>query len=190
MMSSSKIDLTETKLYRLARLERLFDHLVPDLSVQIMTESYIEAEMPRQDSDGDATRIFLNYATRTGKTMVYTMLARGRFDNPAIDVDDFLVGYTENLVGADLPPEPLDQARFLIKSALNYAVTCVLELDDEVGHGSRAMAVAKSFLDSTITVLYDDPLDVMISVQETQDKYSAEWYPNINGMWIVKVRKD
>ena len=188
MTASSPFDLKETKTYQLARLENLFGHLVPDMSVQLMTESYIDAELPRQAEEGDATRIVLNYASRKGKTMMYTFLAKGRFDAPAIDVDAFLAGYTESLDGSELPDDPIDQARFLIKAALNYAVTCVLEMDDEVTNGDRAMKVAKAFIDSAITALYDDPYDVVISIQETEDKKSGEWYPNINAMWVVKNR--
>lgn len=183
--------LLDSKLYLLARSIPLFQELIPDLPTQMKSELEIDEIFPRGPEDEDHTRILINYSNLKGNPMLFKLLDIERLLR-VFDLDGFMSGLMEALQKDILNtnPEPFneDTVQPIILTTLNLAVTTVLGVNtDEVTQ--QTLDLSNIVLCSLMAVLFNDPLDVIIALNDLPLKEGANRTETvIVGMWIVKSR--
>lgn len=183
--------LLESKLYLLARNIPLFQELIPDLPTQMKSEIEIDEIFPREAEDEDHTRILINYSNLKGNPMLFKLLDRERLSR-VFDLDGFMNGLMEALQTDifNTNPEPFneDTVQPIILTTLNLATTTVLGVNtDEVTQ--QTLDLSNIVLCSLMAVLFNDPLDVIIALNDLPLKEGANRTETvIVGMWIVKTR--
>jgi hypothetical protein len=179
--------LKDSKFYELARSVILLQGLVPDLPTQMQAEIDVGEQFPRDEDDKDSTRILINYTNLKGNSTLFKLNNFDRYDNSSIDIDDFLLNYDKFMDDTNLPDDPVIRTATLVLSALTFAVSSVLGLD-ESSIGSQGRALAVNVINAVTTILYDDPLDVLIVVKEIESSTEEVSIPTIAAMWMVKHR--
>lgn len=183
--------LLESKLYLLARNIPLLQELIPDLPTQMKSEIEIDEGFPREAEDEDHTRILINYSNLKGNPMLFKLLDKERLTR-VFDLDGFMNGLMEALQKDILNtnPEPFneDTVQPIILTTLNLAVTTVLGVNtDEVTQ--QTLDLSNIVLCSLMAVLFNDPLDVIIALNDLPLKEGTNHTETvIVGMWIVKSR--
>lgn len=180
--------LKDSKLFELSRNVALFDDLVPDIRIQMIAESDIDTTCPRDETLGEATRILVNYTNTRGNSSLYQIIDTSRLEKPStVDIDDFLSKYTYSVYGEAEVDDPIMQSKRSLVSALVYSLTVCLGMSDEVETHS-AKVLAEWFVKAAISVVYNDPRDVLIMLKDIvlEDKETVA--TTIDKMWVVKVR--
>lgn len=182
-------DLHDTKLYQLCRSTRILEGLVPELPTQISVEMDLSERFPREDEDGESTRILINYTNMKGNSTLFKVVNHERMTSQ-VDIDDFLVKYADFMKDTNLPEDPLPQMTTLVMAALTFSVGTLLGLDDEDGAGiKQAKHMAQWFIGAATSIIYDDPLDVVIAVKEVPSSHGNGSFPTIVAIWCVKSRQ-
>ena len=181
--------LEKSKLYALARSVKLLEFLEKDLPFCMEVETELDAVMQRTPEDADHTRIFLNYTNVRSKSVLFNLRDPLRLDRQ-FDVDNFLAGYAERIKDALEESDQVAASNFLLAQALTMAASTVLGLDPQLKSG-KVREVAENVLTSIVSVLFNDPLDVIILIEDRQ----VPGQPNavstlISGMWVVKNRSE
>jgi len=104
MNTTQAFSLRESKFFELCRKESLFGHMVPEIDLQMAAEIELEASYPRDEIDGDATRILINYSNSRGNSQIYCLTDNDRMETDSrFDIDDFISKYAEALEGNVIP---------------------------------------------------------------------------------------
>lgn len=185
--SDANKTIVDSKLYSLAQETQLLAFLIPDLAAQMGTETEIDENFPRDADDTDSTRILINYRTIKGKSALYKFNDAERSQR-TFDLDHFLNGYMVALGTEASSGDPIRDINFAILSALNMATNAILGLND--GPTPKAtMTLCHHVLSSIVNIVYKDPLDVVIALNEMPMKDGEDSSNSvIAGIWVVKQR--
>jgi hypothetical protein len=176
-------NILSSKIAAFAREHTLLSYLIPPIDIQILTESTIDEQMPRTEDDSDDLRILVNYKNERGNTIIYPLLNPERYDQ-IFTIDDFLAGYRDSLDGAEFPDDPVQQVDMILMSGLTMALSSILQISPE-DTSESAIILSNQFLKAIMTIVYDDPLDVIIFCQDHPDMKGVVQIDNI---WTVKTR--
>jgi len=181
-------NLKDSKLFELSRSVALFDDLVPDIRVQMIAESDINTTCPRDESLGESTRILVNYTNTRGNSSLYQIIDTSRLEKPStVDIDDFLSKYTYSVYEGSEIDDPIMQSKRSLISALVYSLTVCLGMSDEI-ETTSAKVLSEWFVKAAISVVYNDPQDVLIMLKDIVLEDGQTVTTVIDKMWIVKVR--
>lgn len=180
--------LAESKFFELCRKELLFSHMVPEIDLQMAVETEMEASYPRSETDGEATRILISYRNSRGNSQMFCVTDTDRMETDSrFDIDDFISKYAEALDNGSMPGDVVSKASSLVLSALSYSITAALDLGSVV-ESPRVKAQAEWFIKSAISVIFNDPLDVLIAVSDVQASGDEGSSGRVNLMWALKRR--
>jgi hypothetical protein len=181
--------LDDSKLYQLARSTSLLSFLVPDITTQMTVELELSETFPRVEDDGDDTRILVNYTNLKGNAIIYKFLDHERLDRQ-FAIDGFMDGFMRQVQRDDSSVDVSEESiNATILTALNVAITTVLELNTTEGMNKNAQGVSHIVLRSLVAILFNDALDVIVAVQDRPLK-EGQTSPEamVVGLWIVKQR--
>lgn len=181
--------IVESKLHTLTSETQLLEFLVPDIGVQAGTEAEINENFPRLDTDEDHTRILINYKNVKDNAMLFNILDMDRY-NRKFDIDHFLSGYMKAINIEAEGDDPIKNINLAVLAAINISLNTALELSDEKPK-EAAKALATEVLISLICLIYRDPLDIVIALNENPPKdEESESESVIVAMWVVKRRPE
>jgi hypothetical protein len=98
-----------------------------------------------------------------------------------IDIDDFLENHNDN----DATDPLVDLKRAVISDLTYSLVVCLGISDEKESHGAKV--VAAWFVKACLSVIYNDPLDILILLKDQVLENNAV-VTVIDKMWVVKVR--
>jgi hypothetical protein len=181
--------LTESNLFILARSKNLLAFLGAEINVQMAVELKIDEIFPREPDDNDDTRVLINFTTASGKSSSYKLNDNQRLGR-RFDVDKFMSGFVEAVSEAEAVNPAMDQVDANILAALNMAVNIKMELTNGSDITNATKVLADSTLFSLVSIVYNDPLDAIIHIEERKPEEGEEQGTAvITGMWAVKQRK-
>lgn len=180
--SSSKT-LVDSKLYKLARTTQLAEHLEPDIDAKIKTEFFINNEQPRVDDDGQDTRIFIVFTSVKGNSTLVKMTDTKRLSNQ-FNIDKHLAQYQNTLFPPETLPtqDPVMVINGVISAAIEYLSMVLIGLEEVAGDN---LNIANLIIPSIISIVYNDPLDVFVSLVEQPNGEIR-----LKNMWAVKIRNE
>lgn len=177
--------LVTSKLYALARQQSLLAFLQPDFPTMMAVEQQLDSYEPRTETDKDATRILVNYTNAKGNAILYPITDHVRLER-IFDLDDFMNGYLTS-IGDEAQITGMDPVDAGLVSVLNFCVRVVLQFESNVSSSMKTLSL--TVLQSLVSIVYDDPLDVVISVNETPVVDNPDkTVPILAAMWTVKQR--
>lgn len=179
--------LDQSRLYILARSTPLLSFLLADMPTQIAVEVDIDEQFPRVEDDGDDTRILINYRNNRGNSKLSKLLDSDRLER-TFDIDHFLDGFLQALQPTNLPEDPIQQAESILMAAMQMAITTVLGFNQE-GQSEKTKSLSSQVLQSVVAIIFDDPLDVIVALNDpAADDNNEVGDPIVVGMWVVKTR--
>ncbi len=182
-------DLKESKLYALAQSEDLVAGFTPEFSARFSAESEIAENFPRDETDADSIRILINYTNLKQNSVLYKVNYKERMTSPA-DIDDFINKFVEVVINDPANPvseDPVELLKLGLMTALSFSVTAALNVDT-VETPTEASNLARWFIGAACATIFDDPLDVVMYVQEMTVPGSDETRTGIAAMWCAKSR--
>ena len=180
MSDVDTVSLKESKLYTLARSTPLLDKFTPNVQIQVTTESELEEVYPREEDDKEDTRIFVNYTNTKGNSSVFKIMNRSRLNTP-IDIDDFIIKHSE---ASDDNEDPVDKITKTIMMMLSFSTNIMIGLE----HGNKLEKIlADKVLCALTSVVFDDPLDVVIGIREITTE-GSDSIPTIIAVWATRSR--
>jgi hypothetical protein len=176
--------IKDSKIYTLARSTSLLEQLVPDFDGQMRTEAYLENELPRLPEEGDNTRIFIVFTSHKKNTSMIKIVDRNRLTSE-FNIDYHLANYQNAIFPPETLPtqDPVLIINGVLQAAVEYLSTVMIGLEEQVGDN---LTIAKILLPAITSVVYDDPLDVFIMLNENRD--TGESVVHLTKMWAVKSR--
>jgi hypothetical protein len=186
-MEDVKPTITESKLFKVARGEQLLSSMIPALPNQMAVETEIDAAYPRTEDDKDHTRIWVNFRNLKGNDMLVKVADTVRLES-TFDIDKFLSGYSAAIMPNAVSTDDVENVNVLLLGVLNTALLDVLKINGDKDLNKRS-TVANNVLTALISIIYNDPLDVFISLQEKASKTEGQGNDAvIQAMWQVKQR--
>jgi hypothetical protein len=187
MAEVAPVTLRDSKLFTMAKAQQLLAYMIPDIRVMMGAEVEISENHPRTEKDGDATRILMNFRTLKGDDIVFVELDNERLDS-TFTIDDFMNGYMSAIAPEDVSSDPVDNINVVLLSALNMSASVATGIDRK---GQQILGVSKKVLKALVSIIYDDPLDVFISMQERAPAEGQDTSDVIiQAMWAVKKRPE
>lgn len=175
-------NLKDSKFFELCRSIDLMNDLVPDIRVQMIAEAELQELAPRNPDIGIATRILVNYTNEKGNSSLFQIVDSDRLEKSStINIDEFLGNYDVGEI-----EDPIIKMKLTVVSALTYSLVVCLGISDEKEH-HVAKALCKWFVKSCISVIYNDPLDILILLKDKVLDNNAV-VTIIDKIWVVKVR--
>jgi hypothetical protein len=177
--------MTETMLYRLARTTQLLSHLIPEITDLMNTENYLEADFPREPEDGEQTRIFIVYTNDKRHSQMVLIRDPLRL-NARFDIDEFMGNYKDT-VFEDEHLDQLDPIAVIngtLQAAIEYAAMGCLSFEDP-----RVEKTSRGALSMMCAILYDDPLDVFMTLTDVMNPETGDLEPRLTSAWMVKKRQ-
>lgn len=185
MSDNTTYDLSNTKLAQIMHAIPFLEAMAPDFMVQLETEQTLDIEHPRTPEDGDATRIFINYTNKNGNQSLYKFLNPNRMRSE-VNIDGFLEDFAKQHVSESYNQTPESLIAFSTQTALSFSAVTALGLEEELN--KSAVALAHMVLYALVSVLFDDPLDVVIFIRDLENKDTKEYSPVMTNIWRVKKR--
>lgn len=174
-----------SRLYRMARMEPLFQAFVPDIIDQMRVEEQINENFPREEKDGDATRILINYTNPRGNSILFALNDTQRLARK-FDVDHFIGEYVKALGGETLPDDPVQNVMTTCLAALSHSTSTLLGLTTDVPT-ERTKLLMETVIQSLTSVIFDDALDIVISLVDSAVE-DGNPVQAVHSIWAVKLR--
>jgi len=187
VVKAEPLMLVESKLYRLNVDENFLGFLEADVSTKMQVELVLGDSFPREDQDGNDTRIFMNFTNLNGNGATFKLNDDKRLAR-VFDIDGFMNGlYARVNEGLD-ENFTMEVIRPTLVTAINTAVMNALELTAEP-QLPQVKTASENVLRSLVSTLLNDPLDAIILLQEQPLRDGqSETDAVVVGIWTVQHR--
>lgn len=179
--------IADSTLFKLARATPLLTHLIPSIDMRIKVESIFDVspEFSREDSEKDVSRIFIMYHNEKGNSYSVKLAAPADPLTSTFDIDGFLSKYQFKVFeGLETPTtDSVETINGVIQSVIEFATRCVLGMEDE-----SLKPLGSAVIGALVTIVLNDPLDAIITINEVKNTHDDEYSPRVMGMWAIKTR--
>lgn len=182
--------LRDTNLYQIATREKLLAFLEPNLMLQAAFEEEVSESFPREDDDDKDTRIIIFYTNAKGNAVVFKLTDHLRLDN-TFDLNGFMAGLMDVLDEGKASDDVIQKIDGALATTLNLALGTALGIDQDGRMNKRKRELSEKIIKSICSIVFNDPLDVAISVLERKLQGEEESSQSVmTGLWALKKRPE